>query len=811
MLTPRPYQQKSIDHLLSRLRAGERGLVDASDMGCHAAGTQILLYDGTLRPVEKISVGDVVMGWDSTPRHVLGTSRGTEEMVRICPVKGDPFEVNLSHVLTLVQTNTHPSRKEFLTNGTVIDVKVSEWLRWTTAKKNLFKLFRAPVDCWPEREFRIDPYHLGVLLGDGCMTIKCHLSISKPGEVMAGVVKELADSFGCVVSTRGSDSNPSHYLTNNAELWGELQSLGLAGTDSGTKFVPQSYKVGSRRQRLLLLAGLMDTDGHLSSGSFDYCSKSEQLARDVAFVARSVGLAAYVNPVKRGCQNGFVGDYFRVCISGDVSQIPCRQPNRIAAPRRQIKSTLRTGFSVVRLPPGEFFGFSLTGDGRFLMGDFTVTHNTGKTPVASIILRELNLPSLVVCPRAVIPGWTRTAGLVGTEFDVMNYEMVRTGRTPYGSWERLPGHLQPRFVWNRAIKFLVFDEVHRCQSSDKTLRLGPKAIKVLRVAQNADMLRAARRQGIPCLGLSATMADDPLDLNALGYVLGLHDGDEKETLRRPNPLRFYQWARKHGCGAGAFGSVVFRGAEDQKLQHMEKIHRAIFPDKGVRVRIADLPDFPKCNIFAELYDLEEAGEIDRAYAEMATALSKLEERSVDDKPGVLVDIIRERERVELLKVPTFVEQAQEDLAAGRSVAIFVNFKSVIDELCKRLETDCFVDGRQVGEKGNRQREQNRLRFQHDESRVIVCNGDAGGIGLDLHDIHSKFPRTGIVSCGYNAKVVRQILGRLPRDGAKWPSIYRFVFAAGTIEERVHRSVSGKLDRMDTLNDADLDPINLPIG
>lgn len=431
---------------------------------------------------------------------------------------------------------------------------------------------------------------------------------------------------------------------------------------------------------------------------------------------------------------------------------------------------------------------------------------TGKTPVASIFLRELDLPSVVVCPKAVQPGWLRTAAAVGTEFDVINYELVRTGRTPYGKWHTPVGKKNPRFVWNSEIKALVFDEVHRCQGANKALPGGEVA-----VAQNADMLRAARRQGIFALGLSATLADDPFDLDALGYALRLHDGDDEPTLRRPSPLSFYRWAVNHGCGAGAFSSFVFRGTAQEKLVQMERIHRQIFPDKGVRVRIKDLPDFPACSVFSELYDLETAPDIDAIYAQMAPALRMLEERAASDLPGhVLTGILREREQIELLKVPLFVELAKEEIRAGRSVALFVNFKSVINELCRLLDTDCLIDGRQVGEKGAREREANRLRFQHDGSRIIVCNGDAGGVGLDLHDIDSAYPRTGIVSAGYNAKIVRQILGRLPRVGAKWPSIYKFVFASGTVEERVHRSVSGKLDRLDSLNDADLDPTNLPL-
>ncbi len=433
---------------------------------------------------------------------------------------------------------------------------------------------------------------------------------------------------------------------------------------------------------------------------------------------------------------------------------------------------------------------------------------TGKTVVTAAVLRELDRATLVVCPRAVRPGWARTAAALGTEFDIANYEAIRTGNTLFGRWEKVPHRVRPRWVWAREIKQLVFDEVHRCRGANS-----PRITESISggIAQNADMLRAARRQGIPVIGLSATMADDPFDLDALGYVLGLHDGEDKETLRKPDPLSFYRWAVRHGCGAGAFSSFVFKGTSQEKLSQMARIHAKIFPDKGVRVRISDLPDFPETQITAELYDLEGSGQIDEIYAKMAPALAALEARAADDIPGILLtEILREREKIELLKVPLFVDLAEADIAAGRSVVLFFNFTSSINEACRMLGTDCLIDGRQIGERGARDREHNRLRFQRDASRVIVVNGDAGGVGLDLHDVESDFPRSVYNSPGYNAKIERQKMGRVRRDGGKSKSLQRFVFIAGTIEERVHRSVSGKLDRMDSLNDADLNPCNLPI-
>ncbi|MCO7729041.1 hypothetical protein NJB93_21015, partial [Brucella intermedia] len=101
----RYYQREAVDAVFDYWKA-EAGhpLLDMAT-GCHAAGTPILLYDGTTKPVELVAVNDNLMGPDSKPRRVLRTVSGREMMYRITPVKGDPFVVNENHVLSLKTTN----------------------------------------------------------------------------------------------------------------------------------------------------------------------------------------------------------------------------------------------------------------------------------------------------------------------------------------------------------------------------------------------------------------------------------------------------------------------------------------------------------------------------------------------------------------------------------------------------------------------------------------------------------------------------------------------------------------------------------
>src|SRR5690606_38401949 len=114
-----------------------------------------------------------------------------------------------------------------------------------------------------------------------------------------------------------------------------------------------------------------------------FAQKNKKLAEQLCFIARSVGLAAYIKRCKKGCQTGAIGTYYRVFISGDCAIIPTRLPKKVSAIRKQKKDVLKTGFKVELLPEDEFYGFRLDKDNLYLMADFTVTHNTGKTVTAA--------------------------------------------------------------------------------------------------------------------------------------------------------------------------------------------------------------------------------------------------------------------------------------------------------------------------------------------------------------------------------------------------------------------------------------------
>ena len=176
-------------------------------------------------------------------------------------------------------------------------------------------------------------------------------------------------------------------------------------------------------------------------------------------------------------------------------------------------------------------------------------------------------------------------------------------------------------------------------------------------------------------------------------------------------------------------------------------------------------------------------------------------RSENKSANQLTAILRARQKIELIKVPLFLEMIEESLESEMSVVVFCNFTETINALSERLNTKCIVNG---DPKNVKNRQSNIDNFQADKERVILINISAGGAGLSLHDINGKYPRISLISPSYSAVLMRQATGRVWRDSAKSRSIQKIVFVSGTVEEKVCESVKLKLENMDTLNDGDLE-------
>lgn len=397
---------------------------------CHALNTPILMYNGSIKLVQDIKVGDLLMGDDSTPRTVLSLARGEDEMYDIIPVKGDKYTVNQEHILCLKNTKRKPyileakdkneikkyhvkwwedneekskthnslnEANEYLlkienNHQDIVEISVKDYLEQKNTFKHHFKGYRVGIN-FPERDVPIDPYMIGYWLGDG--TSNGAQITSQDSVVLHFFAHELLKYnlhltkvkdtyvYGITGYTGKKDSNI--FLST-------LKNLGL----KNNKHIPDIYKINSREKRLKLLAGIIDSDGSLSDNSFDIIQKSEKLMDDIIYLCRSLGFACYKSKQKKGCwykDKYMENEYFRITISGNTDEIPTLIRRKKAETRKQIKDVLVSGIDVKHVGRGNYYGFMLDGNRRYVMGDFTVTHNTITT---LSVLSKLRTKTIIV-------------------------------------------------------------------------------------------------------------------------------------------------------------------------------------------------------------------------------------------------------------------------------------------------------------------------------------------------------------------------------------------------------------------------------
>ena len=340
---------------------------------CLADDTPVRMFDGSIRAVRDIKVGDFVMGDDSTPREVLETHKGTAELYRVRLRGGDYFDCTGNHRLCFRRyVQNKGSGGHFVHH----EMELLEYLRQNAGFKRHSMAYRVPVDYAP-KVVHVPPRFLGIWLGDGVSTSPrvCTADVE--------IVEELWDTacrFGLTVKLHyGADrAAPVYGLTSEKNCPNPLLDA-LRGLDVlGNKHIPEAYLRNTRSVRLELLAGLIDTDGSYDGHGFEYTSVREQLADDVKELARSLGIAANKH-VKR--VNG--KDYFRVHMYGcGLSAVPCVLLRKRADKVGQRVNSLHSAMKIDPIGKGAYTGLVVDGNQRFVLGNYVVTHNSALAHMA---------------------------------------------------------------------------------------------------------------------------------------------------------------------------------------------------------------------------------------------------------------------------------------------------------------------------------------------------------------------------------------------------------------------------------------------
>lgn len=356
---------------------------------CARAGTLIRMYDGSVKKVEDIKIGDELRGDDNIPRKVKRTGSGYGKIYKITPNrKGDPWYVNEYHILSCKVSDDRrfPGYKR----GDVINIELRDYLKLNDDRKRHLVCYRVGVE-YKDVKHDIDPYFLGIWLGDGGKSSTI-ISAMEP-EIIAWINSYAKDnSYRVSITTKNNKPVAYSIVGGKTPLYTLMRMKNLLEN----KHIPQDYLIDSRENRLKLLAGLIDTDGHRecredrkNQRSYEIVQKNKTLAYDIKELCFSLGYYASLKEktatMKRDDGSIYKCLVYRISIYGrDLHDIPCK------VKRKQMPKNITTynskdpsiyGFKVEYDSMDNYYGFNITGNRLYLHADYTVTHNTLKANV----------------------------------------------------------------------------------------------------------------------------------------------------------------------------------------------------------------------------------------------------------------------------------------------------------------------------------------------------------------------------------------------------------------------------------------------
>lgn len=349
---------------------------------CFDPDTEVLMYDRSVRKIKDVHIGDKVLGPDGAPRTVLDECEGVDKMYRIHSGTGcDDQIVNSRHKIYYTEYNHF---KKTYTDKLATPLELmKEDLHKSYIKQNRYLKRVHPTDNNVSSDLLLDPYYLGLWLGDGFTNSPA--IINEDIEVIKWL-SEYAESNGMTTTILSDKNVPIVYLKNKVynhknPIKDTLQYYGILNR----KDIPDDYLHGSVEDKLQLMAGLIDTDGHFSKRdriyTFSQCESRKHIVDKLAFIARSLGFKCSLHMYKtagtkhiRGNKSTCQNTYTLRIIDG-LYDIPCKIARKKHHWIQKRTKRSLTNFKVSYSHIGKYKGITTDGDHFFVLKDFTVVHN----------------------------------------------------------------------------------------------------------------------------------------------------------------------------------------------------------------------------------------------------------------------------------------------------------------------------------------------------------------------------------------------------------------------------------------------------
>lgn len=244
------------------------------------------------KPIGELKIGDKVAGTDGLFYPVIGVfPQGVKDLYELTFSDKSKVIASGDHIWTMRRADK--KIRDVTTEQLFAKPKQDNG-------RSYWFLPRTKAVDFPKKKLPINPWMLGILLGDGCLQ-EHSVSFSSADESVVTTMTLIAQADFLLFCKKTSEEGYDYRLTNRAnlgksnELLERLRDLGLAGKKSEDKFIPREYLIADINARIGLLQGLLDSDGSASNGAIDYSTSSEALAYDVKFLVESLGGTATIS------------------------------------------------------------------------------------------------------------------------------------------------------------------------------------------------------------------------------------------------------------------------------------------------------------------------------------------------------------------------------------------------------------------------------------------------------------------------------------------------------------------------------------
>ena len=344
------------------------------------------------RPIGEIKNGDVVIAPDGTDTITTGVyPQGKKDLYEFTFYDGRTTIAGLEHQWKVYYVNTSIERRwRIATTEQII-----KWMNMPNPRVAIPLI--EPFDGFEgenDSHLPMDPYLLGALLGDGCLTKRGNLSFTKQD---ATLIKEISDKlsvYGCTLRSYDKALKPKNWkivnLSNDRQglekFHKVISDLGLLGCYSWEKFIPKMYLNTSLHAKRELIRGMMDTDGTVGkhTGTLQHCTTSKQMALELQYIIRSVGDICKISEMTKYYDHNGEKKQGRLAYQCNIR---AKKPSEyFGLPRKrdltndgnQYSSDLKLYIkSVKKVEAGEAVCISVDHPEKlYITRDFIVTHNT---------------------------------------------------------------------------------------------------------------------------------------------------------------------------------------------------------------------------------------------------------------------------------------------------------------------------------------------------------------------------------------------------------------------------------------------------